>query len=346
MAASGGLKHVAELAGVSAMTVSRALRNSHLVRAETRKRVLAAARQLDYRPDPLASRLMAAVRKGKKTRVAASLAFVRDRRDRGAAAAFHQYVELDDVRLRARMQGYSVDEFILGQGGLTMKRLQSVLAARGIDGVIFSSEACLHEMSGFAFAEFACATFGYGLQQPSLHRASTNMMQGLLAAFSWLEARGYKRIGLAVTPWVNSRSDHTYSGAMLHHQAGIPRARRVPLLIFPHDELERNRRGFHQWMKEHRPDVVVSFDRVIPEWVREDAGRIIGEDIGFLAHDWTGRADRFSGIDHNRLHVAAAAVDLVATQLFHGECGIPAVPRQVLVPASLVEGETCPPRSR
>ena len=149
MAASGGLKDVAELAGVSAMTVSRALRNSHLVRAETRKRVLAAARQLDYRPDPLASRLMAVVRKGKKTRVAASLAFVRDRRDRGAAAAFHHYVELDDVRLRARMHGYSVDEFILGQGGLTMKRLQSVLAARGIDGVIFSSEACLHEMSGF-----------------------------------------------------------------------------------------------------------------------------------------------------------------------------------------------------
>ncbi len=325
------------------MTVSRALRNSPLVTAETRKRVLAAARKVGYRPDPLASRLMAVVRKSKNTQIAASLAFVRDRRSREDAAAFHHYVKVSDVRLRARMHGYNVDEFILGQGGLTIARLQSVLTARGIDGVIFSSEACLHEMSGFAFSDFACAAFGYGLQQPSLHRASTNMMQGLLAAFSWLEARGYKRIGLAVTPWVNSRADNTYSGAVLHYQAGIPRGRRVPLLIFPHDELEKNRRCFRQWMRAQRPDVVVSFDCVIPEWIREDAGRVIGKDIGFLAHDWTGRAERFSGINHHRLHVAAAAVDLVATQLFHGERGIPLVPRQVLVPAALEDRGSCPP---
>ena len=45
---------VANLAGVSTATVSYVLNNKQNVRNETRERVLDAARQLDYRPDPIA----------------------------------------------------------------------------------------------------------------------------------------------------------------------------------------------------------------------------------------------------------------------------------------------------
>jgi len=43
---------VARLAGVSYQTVSRVLHDSPNVRQETRTRVLAAMRRLDYRPNP------------------------------------------------------------------------------------------------------------------------------------------------------------------------------------------------------------------------------------------------------------------------------------------------------
>jgi LacI family transcriptional regulator len=46
----------------------------------------------------------------------------------------------------------------------------------------------------------------------------------------------------------------------------------------------------------------------------------------------------FAGIHHRRAQVAAAAVDLVATQLMHNEHGVPEVPRQVLIPPLWVEG--------
>jgi DNA-binding LacI/PurR family transcriptional regulator len=51
------MSDVAKLAGVSHQTVSRVLHDSPLVRGETRERVLAAIRQLDYRPNSMARAL-------------------------------------------------------------------------------------------------------------------------------------------------------------------------------------------------------------------------------------------------------------------------------------------------
>ncbi|WTZ28444.1 LacI family DNA-binding transcriptional regulator [Microbispora sp. NBC_01389] len=52
------MEDVAELAGVSAMTVSRVLNAPEKVRPETRERVLAAVRELDYRPNSAARMLV------------------------------------------------------------------------------------------------------------------------------------------------------------------------------------------------------------------------------------------------------------------------------------------------
>src|SRR5438105_2852074 len=49
---------VARLANVSHQTVSRVINGSPRVRPETRERVLAAMRELDYRPNPLARALV------------------------------------------------------------------------------------------------------------------------------------------------------------------------------------------------------------------------------------------------------------------------------------------------
>jgi len=59
---------------------------------------------------------------------------------------------------------------------------------------------------------------------------------------------------------------------------------------------------------------------------------------------WLGRDDLgpetegFAGMDHRRDQLAAAAVDLVATQLTQNERGIPQVPRQILIPPQWIEG--------
>jgi DNA-binding LacI/PurR family transcriptional regulator len=52
------IRDVARLAGVSPGTVSRAIRNSPLVNKETRKRIMEAVEELDYRPNLAARRLV------------------------------------------------------------------------------------------------------------------------------------------------------------------------------------------------------------------------------------------------------------------------------------------------
>jgi DNA-binding LacI/PurR family transcriptional regulator len=337
------LNAVATAARVSAMTVSRVLRNAPHVSATTRERVLRAARKLGYQPNPQITRLMSIVRSSKGRRVQGSIGVIRDDipedelHDRA-----YQYVSVEDIRRRAERHGYRAEEFFLGRNGLTTERLNAILLARGIEGIIVSPQSSLHIGARLNFSPFAAATFGYGLQFPALHRASTNMMHGILNAADQLEQRGYRRIGIAITQWVDARADHTYSGALLHYQQRIATRDRVPLLIVP-DNLAKGAGTFRAWFEQHRPDVLISFDTYVPDWLSGQLGLRIPEDVGLVVHDWTERMVGFAGIDHRRSHVAAAAVDLVATQLMQNEHGIPEVPRQILIPPAWVDGASILP---
>ena len=329
--AQSSVHAVAEACGVSAMTVSRVFRNSPNVLPETRARVMAAAAKAGYRPDPQVARLMELVRGHRTKKVRATLALIRDESaDRSPHETGCNYVRLEDVKKRAAQYGYEVEEFDPVRAGITPKRLRKILETRGIRGVLVSVGSAESFGARFDYAGFAAATFGFGLTNPPLHRAGTNMTQGILAAAERLEARGYKRIGLAVSPWIDARSGHTYSGAWLHYQQAVPARRRVPLLLFAEAELERNGVQFREWAKVHRPDVVISFHRAVPEWLGAGSG------IALVVHDWTPDMAGVEGIHHRRDQVAAAAVDLVVTQLQHHEHGVPAVPRQILIPPEFV----------
>jgi LacI family transcriptional regulator len=83
---------------------------------------------------------------------------------------------------------------------------------------------------------------------------------------------------------------------------------------------------------------VISFDSYVPDWLTRRLGLQIPQDIGLVVQDWRAQLSGFAGIYHQRPHVAAAVVDLVATQLVHNERGVPEVPRQILIPPTWVDG--------
>jgi LacI family transcriptional regulator len=70
----------------------------------------------------------------------------------------------------------------------------------------------------------------------------------------------------------------------------------------------------------------------------ERLGLRFPEDIGFVVHDWTPKMEGFAGIHQQREHLAAAAVDLVVTQLSQHEHGVPEVARQIMILPKWVEG--------
>lgn len=332
------LNTIATRAGVSAMTVSRVLRNSPRVSRATRRRVLAAVRALKYQPDPQLARMMSLVRSRKTPRMRAVLAVIREDQPQDELhSSAYQYVPLADIRGRAEQHGYHVEEFWLGRNGLTPERLAGILRARGIEGIIVSPQSSQMLCAQMDYAPFAAATFGYGLRQPSLHRAAGNMTLGVHLATTQLGARGYERIGLAITRWIDERAEHAYTGAMLRFQQALPRSQRIPLLLFPTNDPAQGASAFEKWMNAHQPDALISFDTHVPTWLR-NLGFRMPRDIGLVVHDWTAHMSGFAGIYQRRDHVARAAVDLVATQLLHHEYGVPEVPRQILIPPVWVDG--------
>ncbi len=335
---------VAAIAGVSVMTVSRVLRNSPHVSAATRTVVLRAVRKAGYRPNPQIARLMALVRGAKRRRMHAVIGVIRDDiPDDELHDRAYQYVSIHDIRARAEQHGYHAEEFFLGRDGLTPARLGDILRARGVEGVIVSPQSSRIIGTRLDYTPFAAATFGYGLPSPALHRASTNMTQGILAAAQELERRGYRRVGIAITQWIDARADHTYSGALLHYQQQVAARNRVPLLLFPENNVAREAGIFCAWFRRYQPDVVISFDSYVPDWITRQLGRRIPEDVGLVVHDWTERMIGLAGIHHRRSHVADAAVDLIATQLMHHERGVPEVPRQILIPPKWIDGPSLRP---
>ncbi len=337
------LRAVARVAGVSIMTVSRVMRNAPYVSSAMRKRVVRAAKNVGYHPNPLVVRLMRMVHGVKQQRVRAVIGIVRDDvpEDELHGPAY-QYVSNRDILARAEQHGYAVEEFLVGRDGISPARLGGILQARGIEGLIVSPQSSRHIAEQLDFAPFAAATFGYGLQSPALHRASANMMQGILETTERLAQRGYARIGLAVTRWIDTRSGHTYSGGLLHFQQKIAPKDRVPPLFLP-DNVARCATLFCDWFQQHRPDVLISLDAYVPDWVTKRLRLRIPEEVGFVVHDWTENMVGFAGIHHRRPDAAAAAVDLVATQLMHNEHGVPRVPRQVLIPPLWIEGPSVHP---
>src|ERR1051325_2877982 len=229
---SNSLSAVAKLAGVSTMTVSRAPSNSPVVAAETRARVRSVAQRVGYRPNPQIARAMSVVRGAKFRNRQATLGVVRDDvEDDVLHDSPYQYVSIGDIRRRAEHHGYGVDEFFLGRNGLAPARLTTILRPRGIEGLVVSPQSSRIIGAQLDHRLFTAVTFGYAMQFPPLHRASTNMMQGILTALHELTRRGYRRVGLAVTEWIDNRADHAYSGAFLFHQQKIPARDRVPVFI-------------------------------------------------------------------------------------------------------------------
>ena len=243
----------------------------------------------------------------------------------------YQYVPIEAIRQRALGHGYAVEEFWLGREGLTPKRLQKILLARGIEGVIVSPQSLQLPCSKLDYSPFASVAFGYAMREPALHMCAGNMTLGIQTAAEQLTARGYHRIGVAVTQWIVNRSQFGYSGGFFHFQQSLPAEDRIPLLLLPHNRIERGVAAFSKWINENRPDVLISFDTHVPEWLTR-LGLRVPDDIGFVVHDWTPAMTSCAGIYQRRDHLAAAAVDLIVTQLSQHERGVPAVARQIMIP--------------
>src|SRR5262245_12527367 len=123
--------------GLSAITISRALRNCASVRPETRQRVVDAALKHGYETHPYFRALMSYCRARQGPEPRLPLAILNRWNVPNWRERLHAYrVLYEGCSSRANELGYYLEEIWMQEPGMTSDRINSILRSRDIRGVI------------------------------------------------------------------------------------------------------------------------------------------------------------------------------------------------------------------
>jgi len=355
------LDHLAKLAGVHKATVSRALRNHPTIPAVTRDRIQAIALREGYRPNPFVAMYQSQARANRPTAMQSTLAWLNDYPN---PACWHEFPwlcgYLRGARERCESRGFRLEEISIAEiqssEGKKPSQVSEVLRQRGIFGgilpLMLHRKYLLEEWS-----DCVIALIGSG-QQAAPGESATGASQfypqgfpiadrdfyfNMRLAFQNVLQRGYSRVGFVYSRYLDSESEGRTHGGFLVEQSLLPESQRIPVLF-----LERFKEGrplaFDQWMKAYSPDVILSINPAVRDWV-EQSGLSVPDQCGLVNLNVVGDVESWSGIRENHELIGAAAVDLLIGQLSRNEIGVPRQPRKVLIPGMWHEGGTLRPRS-
>lgn len=299
------LRDVAREAGVSHMTVSRALNNSPLVHPATAQRVRDVAQRLNYRRDPALSAL-AAYRWRKSSHTGgAVLAFI------DCDATAHTERVLAGARREADYLGYRVDAFSLPPHPTGQARLARMLYHRGIRGLLFGPANPSCRFEGWNWENFAPVALDALAHEPSLNAVAMDYFYGARTAVEHLHRLGCAQIGLAVRLDLEARTDHRWMGGCL--------------ASFPHLPVFRGSfspRPLRRWARDCQLDGVITIHGDV-----HDALHPLGIRTVFLnSFDCPPGVPRLV-LDSGA--IGSEGVRLVHHALLRGELGLPDSPKTV-----------------
>ena len=349
------LVHVAEAAGVSKMTASRALRGVGECSPETRARVEAAAKRLGYRANPIVTLFHAAVRR-RSGAYHASLGWVNDFPDRGHhRKTLHLRRILRGAEAQAARRGFKLEEvWVEGAAALPLERRAlrygQILRARGSPGVILPvlryadlalqpwenlSVACLGGMVVSPEARPATHAF-----PEVFHHVQPDFFSNVELACAALRARGYRRIGMFLADWHNRHNGREYEAAFRLQMQDRPRGERVKPLITPDPFTEAEQeKALLAWVEREKPDVVLCGLGQTCRWLRS-AGWRVPQDIGVAHISLSDDTVGWSGIDPDLEAVGSAAVDLLIAQVQANASGQPGKVNRLSFLGRWVDGKT------
>jgi len=333
------MNDVAARADCARATVSMALRSDPRISIATRQRVLAAARELGYQPNPLVAALMTTRRMQRVTEQHTVLAFVTTHpatdpwRRHPTFVGFHA-----GARERAAAMGYSLEEFPLRPREMSSQRFEQILRARSIHGLLIAPLPHDEQSIDLTCVGVAAVGLGLSVTSPSIERVSNDHFQSVRLAMQRCRELGYRRLGLAVSRETSARLDDRWLSGFLLASHALPSADRVEPLMPPRQEDLSAQ--LPAWCRRERPGVVI-FGNYDP---RHPYALPTG--IGAVSLD----VERLDGpvtcIFQDDRRVGAIAVDHLVARIQRGEFGSDDRARLHLLAGQWAPGHTAPgPRS-
>jgi DNA-binding LacI/PurR family transcriptional regulator len=309
------MREVAAAVRLSRSAVSLALQGHPSIPGATRERVLAAARRLGYRKNPLVAALMSV----RRTRAlggatCSSLGFLTSNvapdswRRSGPIRRFHAA-----ARSRAAALGFSLDEFSLSESAMRPERLGDLLKARGIHGLLVAPLPGEQTTLGFDLTEFAAVGLGLSVHQPIIDRVADDHYYGAQLAWARSVALGYRRIGLALAAGVSRRlEDRWWAGYLVAQQQFAPAARVPVLMPETRDEIPPL---LNAWIARHRVDAVIFALRDEALMARAPAN------VGLVSLSVNDTSGRVAGIRQSERQVGEEAIERLVAKLHRWKLG-------------------------
>ncbi|MCF3652245.1 LacI family DNA-binding transcriptional regulator [Synoicihabitans lomoniglobus] len=331
------LARIAEEAGVSRAAVSMALRHHPRIPVATRERIEAIAKRLGWKPNPLLAEAMSAIRAGQPPADRVTLAWVTTFPERDGWRDIHYFLRLHEGCVaRAARAGYKLEHFWLGDARGNVSRLGDILYNRGINGVIIAPMAQPGSLD-LPWKHFASATMGFSVTSPRLHRVTDNHTASVRVGITRLRGAGFKRIGFAISGNFDRRVNGLWTAGYLWQTNEDGDFK--PELLHRPDELDET--TFVRWVREEKPDAIISVDRRIPDWLA-GAGMRIPRDVAYVNLDIAAPDGSVAGVYQDPEGIGACCVDMVAGQLLRHERGLPVKPRTVIIDGRWCDGTTAP----
>jgi LacI family transcriptional regulator len=337
-------KEVAKALGVTQATVSLALRGSQRISSEMRQKVRDTAERMGYHLNSYLTVLMSNIRAGKTLSEKGVIGLLVEARSQKSwhtndtHRMFHQALVQ-----RAEELGFHIEPFFLLEPEMHVSRIDQILHARGITGIILAPPCCGALTLKLNWSRYAAIGIGFGWGPLGLNLVGYDNLQNYITAFNELRKLGYKRIGTALghaSVSGNRRGTKWYTG-YLECQNSIPKSERIPVFASVYAPPGAASEGsvaaeFQQWVRDWRPDAVLSLVGREKAWLLS-MGLNIPQDIG-LACLARSPNSCCAGIDEKGELIGATALELVAAQIARNEFGAPAFPRVTTIAGQWVPG--------
>ncbi len=329
---------IAKAMKLNQSTVSRALKGDRRISAELRKRVNLAAKRLGYVESPFVRALMNQVRSRSQHRERGTVAVVIDFYDKKSwAQSLPMTKYWQGARRRAAELGYRLEPFFLKEDRLTFKKLDGILHARGIQGIILAPPWQNSRIEQMQWNRYACVGTGWNTEKQEFDLVANDYSCNMIIAQDKLAQLGYSRVGVIMNPRTFHDRAIRWLPGILECQEYLPKSRRIPLFVRNHVEGE-NLGPFTRWLQRWRPDVLLTADFHIPSWL-EALNLKVPKDIGLAALGILPAA-HWSGIEEDHESLGIRVVEHVTGKMERNEFGLPPHSCVTLIPGRWVTGKT------
>ncbi len=348
---------IARAAGVHNTTVSLALRNSPLIPDATRQRIQDIARALGYCPDPALQALVAYRNTRRKPINGETIAYVTNWETqwgwRDLPAHEMHYAA---AKRKAAELGYHLDHVWMGEAGMNLHRLDSVLLHRGIRGVLFAaSRTSCEDLTDLTWSRLSAVRIGCFPQAPAVNQVAIDPAGVMRLAVQHVLYAGYRRIGLVMPHRWDKLTDQVWSAAFHAEQYRCHLRDKLPILHLqsPVDEQTAGEISAHdaandaasllRWYRQYRPEVVLGTTPAVLDHIRR-SGFQVPADFAYADLLLPEPRRELAGVWVDCRKVGELAVEMLAAQLQQNALGRPAVATVTSVGGAWCDGASLPTR--